>query len=177
MQTSIALLRGVNVGGHKKMPMADLRELLAKSGLKNVKTYMQTGNIFFQSSLEDNNALESKIRILIADHFGFKVSVIVRTKAQIQTIFNNCPFPEEKKLKSYFAMLSQVPDAELLAEAKEKTYENEEYSIINDAIYFYCAKGYGNAKFSLNYFEKKLKVKATARNYKTMLKLLSLSEN
>lgn len=177
MKTYIALLRGINVGGHNKVPMAELRELLTKSGLENVKSYIQTGNIFFKSPLDDISAQESKIKTLILGHFGFEVSVLVRTRVQIQTILNNCPFSEEKKANSYFAMLSHNPDFELVNKAKEKTYENEEYDIINDAIYFYCAKGYGNAKFNLSFFERKLKVNATARNYKTMLKLLSLSEN
>ena len=177
MKTYIALLRGINVGGHNKVPMAELRELLIKSGLKSVKTYIQTGNIFFQSLLDDHQKLESKIKTSILDHFGFEVSVLVRTRDQILNIFDNCPFSEEKKMNSYFAMLSHIPDKDLVNDAKEKTYENEEYDIIDDAIYFYCANGYGKAKFSLNYFEKKLKVNATARNYKTMLKLLSLSEN
>ena len=73
-------------------------------------------------------------------------------------------------------MLSEIPDKDLVIEASEKKYPNEEYFISKDCIYFYCANGYGNAKFNLNFFEKKLKVNATSRNYKTMLKLLALSE-
>ena len=177
MSKYIALLRGINVGGHNKVPMAELRALLTKLGLENVKTYIQTGNIFFQSLIEDNKTLEAKIKTSILDHFGFEVSVLVRTRDQILNVFDNCPFPEEKKVNSYFAMLSHIPNRDLVKEAKEKTYKNEEYDIINDAIYFYCANGYGKAKFSLNYFERKLKVSATARNYKTMVKLIELSNN
>lgn len=176
MNNYIALLRGINVGGHKKVPMAELRASLTKLGLENVTTYIQTGNIFFQSLLEDNKTLEAKIKTSILDHFGFEVSVLVRTRDHVHTIFEKCPFPEEKKVNSYFAILSDVPDTDLVKEASEKTYDNEEYSIIDDAIYFYCGNGYGNAKFSLNFFERKLKVAATARNFKTMVKLLSLSQ-
>jgi uncharacterized protein (DUF1697 family) len=176
MNTYIALLRGINVGGHKKVPMAELRELLTKSGLENVKTYIQSGNVIFQSSKDDLIALETKVKKAILDHFGFDVSVMVRTRTQLNVIFENCPFPEEKKVNSYFAMLSEIPNKDLIKEAYEKTYENEEYKILNDCLYFYCANGYGNAKFNMNYFERKLEVAATSRNYKTIVKLLSLSE-
>lgn len=175
MKTYIALLRGINVGGHRKVPMVELRDLLTKIGFSNVKTYIQSGNVIFQTKEIALMQLENGIKKSIETHFGFDVSVMVRTREQLQTIFDNCPFYEDKKINSYFAILSHSPDRDLVQKAYEKTYENEEYKIINDCLYFYSDKGYGNAKFSLNYFEKKLKVNATARNYKTMLKLLSLS--
>ncbi|WP_299114441.1 DUF1697 domain-containing protein [uncultured Winogradskyella sp.] len=176
MRTYIALLRGINVGGHKKVPMAELRALLTTSGLENVKTYIQTGNVIFQSLSNDTKILESEIKQSILDHFGFEVSVLVRTRTQLKKIFDDCPFPEAKKVNSYFAILSVYPKEDLIKEAYEKSYDNEEYQIINDCLYFYCANGYGNAKFNLNFFERKLNVSATSRNYKTMVKLLSLSD-
>lgn len=177
MKTYIGLLRGINVGGHKKVPMAELRELLAKSGLENVKTYIQSGNIIFQSTEGDKTKLEAIIKKAIFDDFGFEVAVMVRTRNDLVTIFDNSPFTEDKKRNSYFTMLSEIPDKDLVEEASQKTYVNEEYKILKDCIYFFCANGYGNAKFNLNFFERKLKVNATSRNYKTMVKLLSLSEN
>ncbi|WP_282030491.1 DUF1697 domain-containing protein [Winogradskyella eximia] len=176
MQTYIALLRGINVGGHKKVPMVQLRELLSNSGLLNVKTYIQSGNVIFQSINDDSKELEKTIQNSILDHFGFKVPVLVRTRTELLTIFNNCPFSDEKKSERYFVMLSDVPDEMLVNEASQKTYPDDDYVILNDCIYLFCAKGYGRAKFNLNYFEKKLNIHATARNYKTMVKLLALSE-
>jgi len=175
MKTYIALLRGINVGGHRKVPMAELRDLLTMIGFSNVKTYIQSGNVIFQTKEIALMQLENGIRKSIETHFGFDVSVMVRTRKQLQKIFDNCPFSEDKKINSYFAILSHSPDKDLVQEAYEKTYENEEYEITNDCLYFYSNRGYGNSKFSLNYFEKKLNINATARNYKTMLKLLSLS--
>ncbi len=175
MKTYIALLRGINVGGHRKVPMAELRELLTKIGLSNVKSYIQSGNVIFKVAETNIQKIENSIQKSIVNHFGFEVSVMVRTKQQLQKIFDDCPFSKDKKVNSYFAILSHSPDKDLVQEAYKKTYENEEYEITNECLYFYSKKGYGNAKFSLNYFERKLKVNATARNYKTMLKLLSLS--
>ena len=176
MNTYIALLRGINVGGYKKIPMTELREILTKSGLENVQTYIQSGNVVFQSSQEDTKAIESSIEKSISDYFDFDVPVLVRTRESLKTIFDACPFPEDKKTVSYFMILNQIPDEEAVREATQKTYPNEAYVIDKDCIYFFCANGYGKAKFNLNFFERKLKVSATARNYKTMVKLLSLSD-
>ncbi|MEZ4795575.1 MAG: DUF1697 domain-containing protein [Flavobacteriaceae bacterium] len=177
MKTYIALLRGINVGGHKKVPMAELRELLTNSGFKNVQTYIQSGNVVFQFQEANTIELENKIAETIQNHFGFEVLVLVKTRPEINCIFNDCPFAEEKKSKSYFMLLHDLPDKELITEASTKTYDGEEYQIIKDCIYYYCEKGYGQAKFNMNFFEKKLNTFATSRNYNTMVKLLSLSKD
>lgn len=174
MKTYIALLRGINVGGYKKVPMATLRELLTKQGLNNVQTYIQSGNVIFQSS-DKANELDEAIKKSIQDYFGFEVSVIVKTPEDLQTILDDCPFSKDKKDNCFFVILNKIPDAQLVNNAMQITYENEEIIIKNDALYFYCATGYGQSKFNMNTFERKLKVIGTSRNYKTMLKLLSLS--
>lgn len=175
MITYIALLRGINVGGHRKVPMAELKTLLTHRGLLDVRTYIQSGNVVFRSTEDSTKALEKLIKDAISDHFGFDVSVLVKTPEQLKRIFEDCPFKQAQKEQSYFAILSDVPSKDLVAIASEKVYADEFYHILNDCIYFYAKNGYGNAKFNLNYFEKNLQVSATARNYKTMLKLLSMS--
>lgn len=175
MKTYIALLRGINVSGQKKIPMANLRELLAKNGLESVQTYIQSGNIIFKSSEDDKEHLQLKIRNAIKKEFGFEVPVIVKTPTEIQKIFDDCPFNEEEKMNSYFMMLYSIPDTYLVNETSKLEYPNEEFLITDDCIYFYCSVGYGKAKCGNNFFERKLKTTATARNYKTMVKLLSLS--
>ena len=175
MNTYIVLLKGINVGGHKKVPMADLRELLSKSGFEKVQTYIQSGNIILQSSKSIVSEIESNIQKAIMTHFGFEVSVLVMTREDLYHIFYNSPFSEEEKKASYFIMLHDTPNDDLVKEASEKVYEGEEYKIIKDCIYYYSAKGFGQSKFNANFFERKLKTFATARNYNTMVKLLSLS--
>jgi uncharacterized protein (DUF1697 family) len=171
----IALLRGINVGGHKKVPMADLREILCKAGLKAVKTYIQSGNVVFQYPEQNTIEIEEIIQKTIETHFGFLVPVIVKSNQELQLIFDTCVFTEEKKIKSYFILLNKIPEAHLVKEAKAMTYENEEFLIVDNAIYFYSSTGYGRTKFNMNTFEKKLKVAATSRNYNTIKKLLELS--
>jgi len=174
MKTYVALLKGINVGGHKKVPMAILRDLLTKTGFENVQTYIQSGNVVFQSS-EKVNAIENKIQKAFIDYFGFEVSVLIKTKQDLERIFDNCPFSEDKMKAGYFMMLHDTPEDDLIKEASEKVYEGEEYFIIKDCIYYFYEKGLGQAKFNVNFFERKFKTFATARNYNTMVKLLSLS--
>ncbi len=175
MQTYVALLRGINVGGHKKVPMTELRELLNQCGFENVSTYIQTGNVLFQSLENNTSILEMKIHNAIKSHFGFDVSIIVITRQQLQSIFDASPFPKKIKEKSYFIILDKIPDPKLLEEAEKITYQNETFKIIKNCLYFHSAAGYGNSKFNMNLIERKLKVIGTARNYNTMLKLLSLT--
>ena len=175
MSTYIALLKGINVGGHKKVPMAELREMLSKSGFENVRTYIQSGNVILQSSEKSNQKIEKTVKEAITNYFGFEVSVLVKTRQDLQRIFNNSPFLEDEKKASYFIMLHNTPGKELVKIASEKIYEGEAYQIIEDCIYYYSAKGFGQSKFDAKFFERKLNTFATARNYNTMVKLLSLS--
>ena len=171
----IALLKGINVGGHKKVPMAELRELLTKSGFENVQTYIQSGNVILEYSEKNTQKIEGIIKKAILGYFGFEVSVLVKTREDLKHIFSDCPFSEDKKKASYFMMLHDIPDNDSVKEASEKGYDGEAYKIIKNCIYYYSAKGFGQSKFNVNFFERKLETFATARNYNTMVKLLSLS--
>ncbi len=174
MNTFIALLRGINVSGQKKVPMVELRKLLSDTGLINVETYIQSGNVIFKSSQENRYILENDIQKAILSHFGFDVPVLVRTETEIKDILDACPFSEEKKMNGYFTLLHSVPDKGLIEEIHLVSYPNEEFYITNHCVYFFSSASYGNAKCNNNFFERKLKVSATTRNYKTMVKLLSL---
>ncbi|NRA94449.1 MAG: DUF1697 domain-containing protein [Psychroserpens sp.] len=177
MKTYIALLRGINVGGHRKVPMAELREVLSKCGLEQVKTYIQSGNVIFRSSKEDLKVLEQLIQSAILNQFGFEVPVLIRTPKSLKLVLETCPFEHEKKENSYFILLSDIPKKELVNEVSEIQFENEAFVIIKDCLYFHSSVGYGRTKFNMNSMEKKLKVQATSRNYKTMLKLIAMSND
>ncbi len=175
MNTYIALLRGINVGGHRKILMADLRMLLENLNLKNVKTYIQSGNVSFQSSNDNIKSIENTIKDQILKQYGFEVPVLVKTHSELKSILNNCPFTNNKKVNSYFMLLLTSPKEELIKEISLIKYPNEEFYITKNCIYFYCSTGYGRTKFNSNFFEKKLNVVATARNYKTMVKLIEMT--
>ncbi len=175
MKTYIALLRGINVSGQKKIPMADLRQLMNDCGFKNVKTYIQTGNIIFKTDHSISQSTK-KIADAIKKHFDYEVPVIVVEPGYIKQILDECPFEEEKKIKSYFTLLYTTPDIAMVSELNKLNYPDEEFLITDKCIYFFSGVGYGRTKFNNNFFERKLKVTATARNYNTMMKLLSLSQ-
>ncbi|MEP3838074.1 MAG: DUF1697 domain-containing protein [Algibacter sp.] len=175
MKTYIALLRGINVSGKKIIPMAALRDLLLKNGLENVQTYIQSGNVVFQSSEDIKKTLETTIHNAIQSQFGFEVPVLIITPKELQYVFDKCPFPEEEKVNSYFMLPYNKPNETLVEEVSKLSYPNETFTITDNAIYFHSWVGYGKAKCSNNFFERKLKITATARNYKTIVKLLSLS--
>ncbi len=174
MKTYIALLRGINVSGQKKVPMAELRDLLSGLGLSHVQTYIQSGNVIFQSLGKSKKGLEDGIQKAIKSHFGFEVPVLVKTSRQLKEILTQTPFSKEKTEQSYFTLLHQKPDESLVEGVKLLKYPNEEFYITDECVYFFSSTGYGKAKCNNNFFEQKLKVSATTRNYKTIVKLLSL---
>jgi len=175
MKTYVVFLRGINVGGHRKVPMSELRELLSKSGYDNVQTYIQSGNVVLQSS-NNQKSLKQDIEKAILNHFGFEVTVLVKTNVDLKAIYENCPFQREEKEKSYFIILDTLPNAEGLEEVSKLEYNGEKVSIKENCIYFFSVNGYGRTKFNSNFYERKLKVNASARNHKTMLKLLAMVE-
>ncbi|MFD0863542.1 DUF1697 domain-containing protein [Sungkyunkwania multivorans] len=175
MKTFIALLRGINVGGHKKIKMADLRALLTGDGLECVQTYIQSGNIIFQAKSETND-LADRIMSLIKNSFGFEVPVMIYTTEQLENIIKNCPFEGEKRANSYFTLLQNSPTRAKRSELMGVSFPDEEFHLVDSCIYSFCAHGYRNAKLNNNYFEKKLEMAATTRNLKTMRKLLEMSQ-
>ena len=177
MNTFVALIRGINVGGHNTLPMANLRAALSEAGFQNVKTYIQSGNVIFDSHLNDENLLEKTISEVLSSVFSLDVPVIVKSANAIKAILDHCPFAPEMKENSYFILLNKTPDKVLVNDVSSIAYEGEQFQIIRDCLYFYSSHGYGRTKFNMKTFEKRLRVTGTSRNYKTMLKLLALSRS
>ncbi|AXT62504.1 DUF1697 domain-containing protein [Aquimarina sp. AD10] len=181
MKTYVALLRGINVSGQKKIKMADLTEALEKLGLFSVTTYIQSGNVIFQSEQNDVQFLSDLISKGIQQRFGFDVPVLVITPETLATIYQKNPFfdrlnkEEIETKKMYFTLLSTPPDEELVKELRSGFNGEEEFVITKNVVYLYVTAGYGKTKLNNNFFEKKLKSVATTRNLKTVIKLLDLS--
>ncbi len=174
MNQYIALLRGINVSGQKKILMADLRTLLEKEGLGQVKTYIQSGNIICSCNLSKQE-VELLIGKALLKKYGWDIPVLVLTHSEIVSILDACPFPQDKKEKSYFVLLQTPPNKEYLEKINALHFPKEEFVITSNCVYLYSEIGAANSKLSTNFFENKLKVKATARNYRTMAKLIALA--
>ena len=97
MNTYIVLLKGINVGGHKKVPMAELRELLSKLGFENVHTYIQSGNVILQSLEKNTLKIEETIKNAMLDYFGFVVSVLVISRPNLKRVFDNSQKEKRKR--------------------------------------------------------------------------------
>jgi uncharacterized protein (DUF1697 family) len=181
MNKKIAILRGINVGGKRKILMADLKVLFKGLGFENIATYIQSGNVIFDSN---NNLSEieiaDKIEIAIKEKYDFDVPVIVTTHDFIQNAIHNNPFNKaaETDIKQlHLTFLQTEPTAENLAHLHTFNYEPDEFNINKKAVFIFCKGKYHQSKLTNNFFEKKLKVRATTRNWKTVLKLLELSQS
>ncbi|HEU0136991.1 MAG TPA: DUF1697 domain-containing protein [Flavobacterium sp.] len=178
MNTYIALLRGINVSGHKMISMPALREALAELPVSGISTYIQSGNVIFKSELSEKEQLAKLISAKILEKFAYEVPVIVVTPADLVHVLNNNPFPLETLQdgkQPYVNFASSEPahhDIEIL---KTIDFGADRFAIIEKAIYVYYADSAGKTKLTTAVLEKKLEIVATARNWKTVNKLLELS--
>ncbi len=174
----IVLLRGINVGGKNKLKMADLRAMLEAMNFADVQTYIQSGNIIFECAETPNSTLEERIKTQIMETFGYDIPVLALTMDELQNIFSNNPFLTKRNediTKLHVTILKQTPDNERVDSIKDIKHKADEFEIKNKLIYLFCPDGYGRIKFTNNFFESKLKVQATTRNWKTITKLVELS--
>lgn len=167
----VALLRGINVGGQKKIKMIDLKAMFESLEFKNVKTYIQSGNVIFDSDIINIIKLTNQIEQKISDTCGFLVKIIIRTDEEFRNIVNNNPFLKEPNIeldKLHVTLLSDIPDPSKVLFLDIKKEENEKILIISREVYLYCPNGYGKTKLNNVMLEKKINTIATTRNWKTI---------
>jgi uncharacterized protein (DUF1697 family) len=170
----VTFLRGINVGGKNMMKMELLREMFSSLGFENVKSYINSGNIIFETAEVDNNQLSEKIAQKIVETFSFDIRVITRKIHEIEEIIANNPFAGEfendKDLHVFFL------DEELPAEKRElllsNNNENEHYFVRNREIFCHLRIGVLDSLMGKDFIAKKLKVASTARNWRTVNKIL-----
>jgi uncharacterized protein (DUF1697 family) len=179
MQTYITILRGINVSGKKMINMEALRAHMQELGFKNIKTYIQSGNLIFESENVELTELAKQIEKQIEKQYGFQVPVIVRTPDDLEHILKNNPFlnvREEDIDKLHVTFLSSEPKQEHLVKISPPENTTDEFIIAGDHVFVFCPNGYGNTKISNTFFENKLKVTATTRNWKTVVKLAEMAQ-
>lgn len=176
MHTYIGLLRGINVGGNHKLPMRELVKLLAGLGLVNVKTYIQSGNVVFQSDRTDRAALAAAISTAIGQQHGFTPALLLLDAQEFQAALAANPFPEgEAEPKSlHLFFLDAAPQAPNLAALTAVQAANERFALIDKVFYLYAPDGIGRSKLAEN-VGKGWKVAITARNWRTVSQLLELA--
>jgi len=147
---------------------------------KEVTTYIQSGNIIFRKiGNESEEELAKTIQQAIMEKFGFDVPVLLRTLTEMKEAAACNPWTKETGIdpdKLHVTFLSHVPPEELIKNIPGSNYVPDQFRISGREIYLYCPGGYGNTKLNNNYFENKLKVTATTRNWRTVNKLIELGE-
>lgn len=176
MTLYIALLRGINVGGHKVIKMADLKRVFESIGLKQVKTYIQSGNIVFESE-EGINFLKDRIQSGIKNEFDFDVPVMLRTHDEFINIIKQCPYEVHSLLEGesvHIAFLANVLSEEESSQLLTFKSELEDCYIDEKVVYLFFKNSIRNSKL-MNQFQK-LHTPATVRNWRTVNKLKAIVE-
>ncbi|MFE2373192.1 DUF1697 domain-containing protein [Streptomyces sp. NPDC059398] len=173
------LLRGINVGGNRKVPMADLRELLTGLGHGDVRTYLNSGNAVFSSEASGEDELAAGVERAIADRFGFTVDCLVRDHAYLRAVADGCPFPaaglQGKQLHATY--FSGPVGPERFTGIDRQAYLPEEFGLGDRVLYLYAPEGLGRSKLAeaLNRPAANKGVTGTSRNWNTVLKLVEMT--
>ena len=175
----ISILRGINVSGQKTIKMAELKSLYEKLGFDNVLTYIQSGNVIFDTPVKNTAELKATIEDAIEEKYKFHVPVILRTNQELEAILRNCPFGSidmvEDGTKVLVTFLSSLPSDIKASNIQRYVVEPEKLVCVEKEVYLHCPNGYGRSKLSNTFLEKKLGVEATTRNLKSVHKLYELS--
>ncbi len=183
MTKYIAILRGINVGTGRKVPMADLKKLCESLELQQVQSYIQSGNLVFElPNQEPIPELEARLQKAFSEAFGFEIPVLIRTSEEWANSISQNPFLKEENMdieRLHLTCLKELPSPELLEKIKTFQYlpvrqahgEPDRFEILGRDVFVFCAAGYGKTKLTNSFFESKLKSPATTRNWKTVMQL------
>jgi len=178
MHTFISMLRGINVGGQKKIKMVDLRELYGSLGFMHVQSYVQSGNVVFDC--EESRVVDIAVMIetRIEQFFGYGVSVFIRDAQDFKRIIDGNPFIHQRTVdhaKLHVTFLYKKVSEQLMNTLHIPEKESGEFSIGECELYLFSPEGYGKTRLSNSFFERKLRVVATTRNWKTVHALYNLT--
>jgi uncharacterized protein (DUF1697 family) len=172
--THVALLRGVNVGGKNCVPMKELADIFVKAGCADVRTYIQSGNVLFRATRTIAKSLPPRITEQIAKRFGCQIPVVLRTAEQLATAVRNNPFRKVPQEALHVYFLAGLPDASRVAQLDPERSKPDAFLVHGREIYLHLPNGIGRSKLTNAYFDSKLAITSTARNWRTTLKLLEL---
>lgn len=179
MPIFVAFLRAINVGGRNIIKMSELKECLETIHLKHIQTFLQSGNVVFESELEDTEKLQILIQHAIEFVFSLNVPVVVRTHQEIENVIKSQPFENYLSLpkdKIFICYLQTAPTATTLAAFKPIDSKGDIFTVVDKNIFIYCQNPYNETKLQNNFFEKKLLTFATTRNYNTTNEILNIME-
>jgi uncharacterized protein (DUF1697 family) len=164
----VALLRGINVGKHRRVSMAGVKDAFTAAGAEEVETYLQSGNVLFEtriSAAKMRPAVEKELE----RRLGHDISVIVRTGADLAKLVAKNPFPKESDAKKlHVAFLESAPRRGRIRLVDKERVAPDEFRVAGRAVYLHYPNGYGRSKLTNDYLEKQLAVHSTMRNWRTV---------
>jgi uncharacterized protein (DUF1697 family) len=176
--TYVAFLRGINVGGNKLIKMEDLKRAFVSLGFKNVRTFIQSGNVIFETEEVDESVVVKKIEQRLRKSFGHEITVVLRTIEQIQKLVKRSPFKQigaDDDVMLFVAFLTADPAVKPKLPMASTTENLDVVSVRDRAAFIVCRrKKNGWFGFPNNFIEKQLKVGATTRNWTTVSKIAAL---
>jgi uncharacterized protein (DUF1697 family) len=179
VETFITLLRGINMTGHNAIKMIRLANLFRQIGYTDAETYIQSGNIVFTCHNGSSDDVSSVIRKAILSEFNLDIAVITRTSDDMTKIISANPFLKEPSFdpsKMAVLFLELKPSNAQVLKVADIDNPPDKFHINDSEIYVYCPNGFGKTKLYTNFFEAKMKVTGTARNWRTVNKLLEMAE-
>lgn len=171
MPVYVAMLRGINIGPHKRIKMDDLRKSFEALGFEQVKTYIQSGNVVFKAGKASTAALGKKVEDRIVSDFGFSASVIVRTSAELADVITANPFRKQRGIdleKLHVTFLSEAPAAPALMKLADFTVAPDQSRCVGREIFLHLPNGFSASSLWKVPWEKALAVVTTTRNWRTV---------
>ncbi|HEY9854382.1 MAG TPA: DUF1697 domain-containing protein [Stenomitos sp.] len=177
LETYIGLLRGINVGGKNKLPMADLSRMCRDIGCQDVQTYIQSGNVVFRAAAGQDRELAERLSARILEEKGLRVPLVIRTRAEFETVVPANPFlaagADPDTILVMFLAASPTPEA--LQSLDPERSPGDRFQVVGREIYCQFGNGLRDTKLTNDYFDRRLKTTSTGRNWRTVLKLLELA--
>jgi uncharacterized protein (DUF1697 family) len=179
MQIYISLLRGINMTGHNSLKMNDLSEMYIDMGFTDAETHIQSGNVIFSSSSEEAVAdMSLRIETAILDRFNYKVPVMIRTIEEMRRLISANPFFKEENFdpaKMAVIFLHEECTISQIRQVADINYPRDKFKISGKEIFLLCPNGFGRTKIYTNFFEKKMGITGTARNWKTINTIIDIA--
>jgi uncharacterized protein (DUF1697 family) len=169
--TYVGLLRGVNVGGKNKVPMAALRAVVESLGHTEVSTFIQSGNVVFTTA----GSIEPKsLAVAIARQLGIDIAVVLRTRRELERVVAANPFTRVDPSKLHVGFMLQKPSTAVAAKLDAERFRPDEFAVRGRELYLHLPNGMGRSKLP-GYLDRQLNIPTTVRNWNTVTKLLELA--
>ncbi len=178
MSTFVSMLRGINVGNQKRLSMETLREIYEGIGFTDIRTYVQSGNVVFESPAQESSLLTRRIETHIEQMCGFHVEVFIRQAQEFERILTGNPFlndRHEDPSKLHVTFLYQPPSETWWSQLTIPGNTVDEFAPGEIAVFLFCPYGYGKTKLSNSFFERKLGMPVTTRNWNTVNALYKMA--